>query len=183
MTTTPIYIPDIIGENVVRVQAKLLAQFQAIDPTIVGINYQYGPYKEVFDNIVQMTKSNVTSVKKYPLVWLVMPTFERMSSLDMYTVSPIRMIIARWGNKTDKTPTRYEKNFKPFLYPIYLELLNQFYLDKRIMSRQPTDFSHTKIDWPYWGGDQPTTDENLLSDYVDAIEIKNLELKINLKNC
>lgn len=183
MTQKPIYIPDIIGQNVVRVQNKLLTGFQAIDPTIVGINYQVGPYKEVFNNIVQMTKSNVTSAKKYPLVWLVLPVYERMRDLDVYTVAPLRIIIARWGNKTDKTPTRYDKNFRPFLYPIYLELLHQFYLDKRTIARTPTDFNHTKVDWPYWGGDQPTTDENLLSDYVDAIEIKDLELKINLKNC
>lgn len=184
MTNKPVYIPDIIGENVARVQTKLLAAFQVLDPTIIGINYQYGPYKEVFGNLVQMTKTNDTSVKKYPLVWLVLPLFERMGNeIGVYGVEPIRIIIARWGNATDKTPTRYEKNFKKFLYPIYMELLNQFSLDKRLLKTDSNGFKHTKIDWPYWGGDNPAPDVNVLSDFVDAIEIKDLELKIKLSNC
>lgn len=183
-TIKPVYITDIFGEIVTRVESKLLSGFQELDNTIVGINYEYGPYKEVFGNLVQKTKNNITSVKKYPLVWLVLPIVERHGSeIGIYATEPIRIIIGRWGNNTDKTPTRYEKNFKRFLYPIYLELLKQIDLDPRFLTQSSISLRHTKTDWPYWGGDNPGENENQLSDFVDVIEISNLELKLNLKHC
>lgn len=183
MTAKPIYIADIIGENVAKVNAVLIEAFKAIDPNVEQINYQYGPYKEVFGNLVQIGKVSGGS-KKYPLVWLWLPnTISHGDQIGIGAVSPLRIIIARWGNCTDKTPERYEKNFKPFLYPIYLELMNQLYLDPRITTDGQGLIPHQQIDWPYWGGDQPPEDANPLGDYVDAIEIKNLKINLLLKKC
>lgn len=182
MTAKPVYIQDIIGDVVTRVNTKLLTQLQAYDPKIVAINYQYGEYKEVFNTLVQQGKAD-GGAKKYPLVWLWMPiTLDSGDRVGIADVSPLRIIIARWGNNTDKTAARYANNFKPVLYPIYLELLNQLYLDPRIIA-DAKGIPHRHIDWPYWGGDSPPEDANPFSDYVDAIEIKDLKINLLLKNC
>jgi hypothetical protein len=43
---------------------------------------------------------------------------------------------------------------------------------------------HKKTDRSYWGTQQAGgAGKNMLNDFVDAIEIENLELQINYKNC
>jgi hypothetical protein len=183
MTAKPVYIADIIGDVVEKVNTILIDGFKVIDPTIDKINFQYGPYKEVFGNLVQLGKT-AGGAKKYPLVWLWLPNvINHGDEIGLSGVSPLRIIIARWGNPTDKTPARYTKNFKPFLYPIYLELLNQLYLDPRIVTDGQGLIPHQQTDWPYWGGDSTPEEANPLSDYVDAIEIKNLKINLLLKKC
>jgi len=182
MTAKPVFVTDIFGEIVAKVNAKLLPALQEYDTTIVGINYQYGEYKEVFGTLVQQGKE-AGGAKKYPLVWLWMPiTLDVGGTIGVAEVSPLRIIIARWGNNTDKTAERYTNNFKPVLYPIYLELLNQLSLDPRIIS-DAKGIPHRHIDWPYWGGDSPSEEANPFSDYVDAIELKDVKLNLLLKNC
>ena len=183
MTPKPVYIADIIGDIVAKVNDVLIGQLQEYDPNIVAINYQFGEYKEVFGTLVQQGKE-AGGAKKYPLIWLWMPiTLDAGGTVGVAEVSPLRIIIARWGNNTDKTAERYCNNFKPVLYPIYLELLNQLYLDPRIISEVSSQIPHRHIDWPYWGGESPPEDANPFSDYVDAIELKDLKINLLLKNC
>lgn len=183
MTAKPVYIADVFGDIVSKVSAILTPGFKILDPTIQGINYQYGPYKEVFGNLVQLGKVDGGG-KKYPLVWLWLPNDMNHGDILGYAgISPLRIIIARWSNATDKTPARYANNFKPFLYPIYLELMNQLYLDPRIVSDGHGMIPHKQTDWPYWGGDSPPEEANPFGDFVDAIEIKGLKINLLLKKC
>ena len=183
MTAKPVYVQDIIGEIVCRVNDVLIDKLRSYDPTIDAINYQYGEYKEVFGTLVEQGKID-GGARKYPLVWLWMPiVLSHGDTLGIEEVSPLRIIIARWGNNTDKTDERYCNNFKPVLYPIYLELMNQLYLDPRIISDGSGRIPHRQTDWPYWGGESPSEEANPLSDYVDAIELKDLKINLLLKNC
>jgi len=78
------------------------------------------------------------------------------------------------------TPDRYNINFYPVLYPIYSELLNQIDLDIRTLTQGKDLIPHTKIDWPYWDAGKET---NPFNDRLDVVEIKNMKLKLLLKNC
>lgn len=179
MTPKPIYIVDIIGDIVAKTNAVVLPSLQAYDPVITGINYQYDQPLKMQETMVQLTK---VGAPKYPLFGLLLPIKEH-HGIGVDDLSPLRIIIARWSNPTDKTNTRMDNNFKPVLYPIYLEFLNQLDLDKRILSRAADLIDHYKTDWPYWGGINPTEATNPFSDWVDIIEIENLNLRINTKNC
>jgi len=181
-----IVIPYMIGDVVGKASAVLLPALQVVNPKIVGINYQYGPFLEVCETIMQMTKSDATEVKKYPLVCLVFPFTEnsdgKVVGIDQNT--PIRLIVATYSNNTDKTATRYAKNFIPILYPIVDELLEQFDNDPRFLFESKDLINHTKTDYPFYGGqtDADLQKANMFGDYCDAIELK-INLKINTSNC
>lgn len=175
----PEYVVDIIGDCVAEANTVLLAKLQAVDPTIVGINYQYGPPLEINETLMQMSKADTTQPKKYPLVALYMPIDEGSLVAGGDTQVPVRLIVARWSNKTDKASQRMAKNFKPILYPICYELLNQFALDTRIVSNGADTFGESKKIWPYW---DDNTGKNPLIDWLDVIEL-NIKLTFNLKIC
>lgn len=182
MTPKPIYVEDYIGECVAKVNTLLLATMQAYQPAIVGINYQFGFYKEVVATLTQMTQA--ANGSKYPLVWLVLPVKEKHGTeIGINETDPIRIIIAHWSNPTDKAATRLAGNFKRLLIPIYVELLHQIDVSRRFLSKSADLIPHTKTNYPYWGGDNPTEASNPFNDVVDIVDIQGLELKINLKNC
>jgi len=178
-----IYVRDIIKEIVARVELKLIAQLHAFDASIVQINYQAAPPKEINETLIEWTGSTNYDTKKFPLFGLFQGFGEQKGKeIGLDGVEKITIIIARINDQNLKTDERYENNFKPVLYPIYLEFLHQLFLDKRIMARSENDFPHTKIDWPYWGGTEQQP-KNPFNDRMDIIELKDLTLKINLKNC
>jgi len=182
-----IVIPYMIGDVVAKANTVLLPKLQAAKPNIVGINYQYGPFLEVCATIMQNTKNDGTSAKKYPLVCLVLPITEnsdgKVVGIDQNT--PITLIIATISNPTDKSAARYAKNFIPILYPIVDEILEQFDNDSRFLFESKDLINHTKTDYPYWGGAPDAKDAqkaNPFGDWCDAIELK-INLKINTSNC
>lgn len=182
MTPKPIYIVDIFGDIVTKVQTVLLSKLQAADPTLVGINYLYDAPKVMMNTLIQMTPT--AGASKYPLVGLFLPVKERHGSqIGIDDIPLLRIIIGRYSNPTDKTPQRYANNFKPFLYPIYNEFIHQIDCDNRFLTQGAQMIQHDKTDWPYWGGDSPPEAANPFGDWLDIIEISNLQVKLNLKNC
>lgn len=182
MTSKPIYIVDIIGDLVTKVQTLLLAKLQTFDPQIVGINYLYDAPKGMIDTLVQMTPTE--GAKKYPLVGLFLPVKEKHGTqIGIDDIPNLRIIIGRYSDPVQKTPERYANNFKPVLYPIYNELIHQFDVDRRFLTQGAQMIQHDKTDWPYWGGDSPPESANPFNDWLDIIEISNLQIKLNLKNC
>lgn len=182
MTPKPVYVVDEVGTVVAAVNTLLLPMLQAYDPNIAGINYLYDAPKALQNTIVEMTQSG--NGLKYPMVALVLPVRERHGAqVGIDSLDPLRILIGRWSNPTDKTKTRYDNNFKPVLYPIYLELLHQFDVSRKFLTQGATMIQHVKTDWPYWGGDSPPEGANPFNDWLDIIEITDLQLKLNLKNC
>lgn len=182
-----IVIPYMIGDVVVAANAVILPKLQLVNSRIVGLNYQYGPFLEVCETIMQATKNDTTSAKKYPLVCLVLPITENSTAgvvgIDQNT--PITLIIATYSNNTDKSAARYAKNFVPILYPIVDEILEQFDNDGRFLFEITPMINHTKTDYPYWGGAPDAKDAqkaNPFGDWCDAIELK-INLKILTPNC
>jgi hypothetical protein len=174
----PVFIVDIIGDVVKAVEVALLAQLKAVDATITGINYLYGPPLEIYNTLAQMSGS--LQYAKYPLVALYQPFDENQGTVTgIDSTTPLRIIIARASNATDKAKERYDKNFRPILYPIYSELLYQLGIERRIAVTTWQEIKRKKRDWPYWDNDG----KNPLIDYVDIIEISGLELNFRLKNC
>lgn len=183
MTKQPVYVIDILREVVAKTQTVLLSNLQADNPnrSIVNINFVPGTPLEITDVLDVMGMQPTGDPKRFPLVGVFVPIREgKGRQIGIDGIEGIRMCIAMVSNHTDRTPDRYVKNFKPILYPIYYEFLNQLSLDKRIMNTGANSFKHTKIDWPYYNPDQ---EKNAFNEYVDAIEIRDLELLINLKHC
>jgi len=174
----PVVIVDVLGECVTATQNAILADLQTYDPFIEQINYQYGPPLEIYETLAQM--SGIDQGRKYPLIAVFQPFIQqkgRLTGID--SIAKLRIIIARWRNQTDKTPQRYDENFKPILYKVYAELLYQISVHKAIASPTWEKIPHDYKDWPYWDNDG----KNPIVDCADIIELSNLELNFRFRNC
>ena len=136
--------------------------------------FMYGSYQEMINTLVSLDGGKLTKYKKYPLIMLPMPyDCEETESGVKATISPV--IIAR--SKADiKTAERYTYTFNPTLYPLMQLLKSELELSREI---NEMDIKLKWTDHPYWKTDGAA---NMGTDYVDAIEIRNLELNF-LKSC
>lgn len=175
-------IVEVFAGVVARVEARLLSQFQALEPAIAGIHYDHGHPLEIIETLKQKDKSQTFRFQKYPLIALFQDFPEVNAGIGFESEASLHLIIAKGTKKDYKAGERYEHNFKPFLYPVYEILLEEINRDKAFLTYGVSKLPHTKWDRLYWGrnglfGNQ----SNIFNDYLDVIEIKNLKLKINLR--
>jgi hypothetical protein len=189
--TKPVYIADIIGSAVALSQTEILAIIQANETAALGstsiqaIDFQYGHLDELIQTLAQKDADPQARFLKYPLVYLVQDFRERRGRQPgVYAELNLNIIIAHQTEATDKITDRYAKVFKPVLYPIYYSLIKQLATIPQTLQGNQDVIPHDKWDRSYWGtqavgGNTADT----LNDYVDAIEIQNLDLKINYQPC
>jgi len=194
--TNPVYIVDIIGDVVNNVRDEILQTIitnenAALAPDeqsfINTINYQYGHKLELLETLKQMDQdaSGQNKFLKYPLVYLVQDFVEdRGKQPGIYAETSLNILIMHQTEPTHKITDRYNKVFKPVLYPIYYSLINQINQSRFVNQGNEDLIPHTKIDRAFYGKKGLGGNEkNALNDFVDAIEIVNLDLKINYQPC
>lgn len=181
----PLVFVDIFREIVKKVSTNLTVDLQAIDQNITGVHYDHGHPLEVIETLTQKDSSNVHRFNKYPLVALFQDFSEKNSSNPSQGIEPVFHVAIINATRPDyKASERYTKNFKPILYPIYDELLNQINKSTVFFTTGKSSISHIKTDRLYWGREGLWGKEgNIFNDWVDAIEIKDLKLKTYLNNC
>lgn len=172
------------------IQAAELAQAQVLIPAttvsnIVQINYQFGHLKEIIATMKEWEASPADQVKKYPLVALLLDfPIVRGNSGNYIGDATVQVIIAYLTRPDMKADERYTNNFEPILHPIYYELLEQIEASDAFITDGVNKIRHTAIDHPYYGkGGLSDTSGNVFADTVDAIEVQNLQLRINFDNC
>lgn len=197
MTEKPVFIVDMVGEIVAalpayvpeylpngdhqgRIKKTLLQILQDSHPEIQGIFYDYGYGPEIVEELRQRDEAQTTFEKKYPLIILFFEFEETINNqVGRYAASPVRIAIVNQTEAELKTSTRYDLNFKPVLYPIYqafIELLESS--GKFIWNNGVVE--HRKVDLPYWNASQAANGGN---DFLDAIEIRGLQLNIYSQIC
>ena len=179
MTAQPIYIVDMFAELVGKIESALLPQLQAYDANIKGVFYEFGHPIEILETLKQKDESQSFRFKKYPLIALFQDFDERMGQqLGIYAKTSFRLAICHHTSPELKSKERYEQVFKPVLYPIYLKLMEQIKLSANFLY-EGDEIRHTKTDHVFYGRSL----ENPGNDFLDAIEITDLELSIYQKNC
>jgi hypothetical protein len=186
MRPKPVYVVDLIRDVVTATQTAVLPELQAYNAFIQQINFIPGTVDEIYEVLTTMSQQASADGKQWPLFALLMSIPEKKAELSgdvkhgigLDNTVELNILIARRGNNTDKTPARYTNNFKPVLYPIYLEFLNQLFLSTHFITELPNNIPHTKIDFPYYDADKGV---NVFNSYVDAIQLK-IKLKIRLPN-
>lgn len=175
-------IPYLFRDIVAKVNAELSSR--TTDP--FNVYYDFGHYAEVTKNLTQKDRSTSQRDKKYPLIWLVMDFVERFTADEFgYCELPeLQILIATVTTPKLSTAERIEKTYVPRLYPIYEELKNQMELSGYFDMSGPF-FPHEKIDRPYWGGQDANGNgqANLFNDFIDAIQLRKIKLKVNEEVC
>jgi len=169
-----IYVVDVIGDICKKVSEKL--KFE--------IHYQHGHPVEIIETLQQREDSTTLRFKKYPAIFLFQDFTETMGELGIASNAKLHILIVAATDRDYKASQRYEKNFKPTLYPIYFELLNQIFKSGKVMVSSANKIIHTKMDRLFWGRNGLyKNDANVFNDYLDAIEITDLQLKFYQPVC
>ena len=173
------YIVDLIGEVVEQVRAT----YEAPAGYATGSPfYLYGHPLEIANTLTEWSKNPNQKFEQFPLIILFQDFEERKGTHQgENSVVSLNMVICCNTDKHYKSNERYEKTFKTVLYPLY-DLFIEALTNSGYFAQTDDLIPHTKIDRVYYGNQANTA--NLFNDFIDAIEIKDLELTIlnNFKN-
>lgn len=148
----------------------------------MSLNYMHGHPKEITDSLTEMTRNPTAAAGKYPLVAL-FQDFEEDKSGDFIKVK-LQMIIAVLTKNTMKAPERYDASFRPYLYPIYNELIQVIARSGYFNESTVKQVKHIKIDRLFWGRNGLYGNQgNIFNDFIDCIEIKDLTLNVKQQKC
>lgn len=93
------------------------------------------------------------------------------------------IIIGAVTNRSYSTDERYLNNFTPVLYPIYEAAMERLTNGSKTII-QSSYIEHEKWDRVLWGKQGLYgVDANIFDDYIDAIEVNKINLKIKKSNC
>lgn len=183
--TEPVYIVDII-RNIVNAVDTALYSDGTLEPAFPHVYYLHGHPLDIVARLQEKLSSPNDKDKRFPLIALIQDIREeRMPNAAAYADAPLNIMIAALTEAKWNSEQRYDKTFKPVLYPIYYEFLNQVELSTEVSTINHSFIKHNKYDRLYWGkqGLYGNTG-NMFNDFIDAIEIDNLRLQImNKPNC
>lgn len=164
-------------------EQTLLQKLQEYDQYITGVHYEHGHPLEITETLLKQSKSISKKFSRFPLVALFQDFPEAKGSAFDSEVT-LHILICYGTSNKYKASTRYDKTFRPVLYPVYDELLEQIRLEKRFNVINKSLITHTKIDRVYWGREtDPGNTANKFNDLLDCIELKDLKIKIDRKIC
>lgn len=182
----PMPIVDMFAEVVEATKNSILTTLQDADPNIETINYMYGHPVEIMQTLADMERDTEYRAKKFPVIILFQDFNEnRGNNAGNYATVSLNIAIAFSTQPSLISSERYTQVFKPILYQLYHEFMKQVAnYDGFNISRTVTKLEHTKIDRVFWGKNGLYgNDGNKFADYLDAIEIQNLNLTIKNKIC
>jgi hypothetical protein len=176
------------------VRAEVLSIIQQNETAAVGltgittINFQYGHFRELIQTLAQWDTDETQRFQKYPLIYLVQDFREqRGRAAGVYADIAVNVIICHQTEGDYKMADRMTKVFKPVLYPIYYSLIRQLTKSGMTFASSSDMVPHDKWDRAYWGTSKLVgsggNDRSMLNDFVDAIDIQNLQLKIDYEPC
>lgn len=141
--------------------------------------FDHGHPTECVNRVKEYTHHDTLKFESFPRI-LLFHDFEEKVTYE--TAVSLNVVILTDTSPTYTTPQRYTYSFDPILTPLYDLFLRQLADSANIVSTEANYFKHTKIDRLYWGknGLYGNT-ANVFDDFIDAIELVNLELILN--NC
>lgn len=162
---------DIIRKCVERTDFKLRKKFEKSD---AFIHFESGYSNTIINSITQLANG----MDPYPIIAVftegLKETYSKGNSFIEFNVPKITIAIRTVDDLTESQ--RLETSFKETLYPIFNEFSKQ--LNKVNFSY---DLQITKSDIPYYNESNSTA--NTFNDKLDGIVIKDLKMKVSLKNC
>lgn len=149
--------------------------------------YEHGHILEIANTLNKKDKGKYT-YQKYPLI-ILFQDYEVNKSISedaIFGTTSARLAIVNLTRPELVSKDRYDYNFREKLFPLYDEFMNALVeIDYFNTSPNYPFVNNVAIERPYWGSDIANNNQNILNDYIDAIELQNVELQIlkGIKNC
>ena len=177
-------VVDAVGESVTITKTK--ADGTTEEVTGVAINYIYGSAQYIKDMLDIRSKSKNAMQVKFPLVALQTPNVVTVDSGDYQYKTKLNLIIACSSKKDWSNEKRMETSFRRVLLPIYEKMIEVLLTDLRFdWGYGETEYvPHTmskNFDYGRYGALTPNGEE--VSEPIDAIDIRSLEIVVNNQTC
>ncbi len=171
---------DVIEEVVAKVNQELTPVLKAYDSNITGVHFMPGSVNEITSRLMKR-EQNGMEYDRYPLIAL-FNGYPETYFADGSVVTTLYMAVVRDTNPNLITKERYQVNFKPVLIPIVEKFVDTLIHHRSFIGYYPEKIT-TKI-IPYWDSTKPPNAQaNVFNDFLDAIEITNLTIKLNTLVC
>ena len=148
------------------------------------LKYEYGHPKEIQQTLMEKTKSLATKDDKYPLLILFLDfEEERGQSVKKYvTEASVNMVLITATDRNYKAAERLENIFKPILWPLYEEFVYRCQMSPMFDTNEQFKIPHDKKDQYFYSADL-AKEQNVFAAYLDAVEINNFEIKLQITGC
>lgn len=149
-----------------------------------NIGYVFGNTQYIKTYLDEMSKGKYGTDEKLPLIALFTPVVEDRNNPDYHAVVKVNILIACKTNRDWSNEQRRDYSFAGVLRPIYDRFLEELKADGRLDSGYKGAVRHSyseNYSYGKYGAFTSTGDE--VSEPIDAIDIRNLELKITHQNC
>jgi len=158
----------------------------AEEAEVIDINYIYGSAQYVKDMLDVRSKGANAMPVKFPLIAMQTPNVVTVDSPDYQYRTKLNLIIACSSRKEWSNEKRMETSFRRVLLPIYGKLIETLLSDPRFDwgYGQVEYVPHTmskNFDYGRYGAVTPGGQE--VSEPIDAIDIRSLEIKVNNQTC
>lgn len=182
-------IVDIMEDVVKATAADCKITVMGIDGRFTAIecpdlNYVFGNSRYVKDHLDEMSRTSCGTSGKLPMIALFCPIVESREDPDCQATAKVRILIAASTMRQWNNEQRREYSFENVLRPIYNSFIEALIADDRLDFGY-RDFVKHKYSENYSYGRYGALDSSgeAVSEPIDAINITDLELKINKKTC
>lgn len=175
-------LADIVAALSCNTPVNIVASGGQVYETKPTISYIFGDAQYIKDQLDEYSK--VTSVEKLPLIALFTPVKERRGLVGIASEAKVSILIACSSRKEWNNEERKEYSFENILRPIYnafMAALNgHTQVEKNYDGSMPHVYSENYSFGKYGAY---TASGDAVSEPIDAIEIRDLEIKVNYPNC
>ena len=141
------------------------------------VNFYHGHPLEIINLLQAGTRDEQEKGSLYPAICLFQDFPETHQADTLSREATLNIVLITDTDPTFEAPQRYENTFKPILIPLYEEFRKQLERSFQIKG----DYKYTEH--LYWGKSGLYGNvNNIFNDFVDAIELENLTIKVEL-NC
>lgn len=150
------------------------------------LNYIFGNSSYIKEKLDEYSKSAVTDYLQVPMVCLLCPVNEtRGSDRDVKSTAKVNIIIACSTTRDYSNEERLVYSFQNILRPIYRHILEALRKHHRFNASYDGTVPHTYSEnYSYGRFGAYTSNGEKLSEPIDAIDVRDLELIVNNKqNC
>jgi hypothetical protein len=178
-------VVEAVGRSVSIIKTKSDGTTEAVAG--VPISYLFGSAQYIKDMLDVRSKGKGSNMQlKFPLIALQTPNVQTVDSGNYQYRTKINLIIACSSKKEWSNEKRMETSFKRVLLPIYEKLIEVLLHDRRFdwnygdLEYVPHTMSKN-FDYGRYGAMTPSGQE--VSEPIDAIDVRSLEIKVNNQNC
>jgi len=181
---TPDNFVDQIKDIVRDTSCDVLSDLQKVDTNIKAVNYLQGTAEEIRATLYDKDMSSQQKYLKYPLIALITPFDETMGTAGGYysKVFP-KIAIVHHTDSDKKSPERYEQNINRILLPICEAFISALLDSGYYVAYSERDLKVKRVIRDDIGTKGFALLDGGAYDFIDAIELTDMELVRNYKKC